>query len=77
MSPRRGLSVVLITRNEAARIRACLDSVRWADELVVVDADGTERVERFDSDLALQARQRELETEFRGDGWDGPHGRFN
>jgi glycosyltransferase involved in cell wall biosynthesis len=44
MSPRRGLSVVLITRNEAARIRRCLDSVRWADEIVVVDqhsADAT------------------------------------
>jgi glycosyltransferase involved in cell wall biosynthesis len=29
--------VVLITRDEAARIRACLDSVRWAEEIVVVD----------------------------------------
>jgi glycosyltransferase involved in cell wall biosynthesis len=36
--------VVLITRNEAARIRRCLESVRWADEIVVVDQhspDGT------------------------------------
>jgi len=44
MSARPGLSVVLITRNEAARIRTCLDSVRWADEIVVVDqhsGDGT------------------------------------
>ena len=48
---------------------------RW--ELLVIAADGTERVERFENDLALQTRQRELETEFRGDGWDGPHGRFN
>lgn len=44
MSARPGVSVVLITRNEAARIGACLDSVRWADEIVVVDqhsADAT------------------------------------
>jgi len=44
MSARPGVSVVLITRNEAARIGACLDSVRWAEEIVVVDqlsADGT------------------------------------
>jgi len=34
---RPAISVVLITRDEAARIRACLDSVRWADEIVVVD----------------------------------------
>lgn len=40
----RRLSVVLITRNEAPRIRRCLESVRWADELIVVDqwsTDGT------------------------------------
>src|SRR5438309_979539 len=44
VSGRPGVSVVLITRNEAARIRRCLESVRWADEIVVVDqhsADGT------------------------------------
>jgi glycosyltransferase involved in cell wall biosynthesis len=37
VAERPGISVVLITRNEAARIRRCLDSVRWADEIVVVD----------------------------------------
>ena len=37
MTERPEISVVLITRNEAARIRRCLDSVRWADEIVVVD----------------------------------------
>jgi glycosyltransferase involved in cell wall biosynthesis len=39
VAERESLSVVLITRNEAARIRRCLDSVRWADEIVVVDQD--------------------------------------
>jgi glycosyltransferase involved in cell wall biosynthesis len=41
------LSIVLITRNEAHWIRRCLDSVRWADELVVVDqhsTDGTDEI---------------------------------
>ena len=37
MAERPAISVVLITRNEAARIRACLDSVRWAEEIIVVD----------------------------------------
>lgn len=31
------LSVVVITKNEESRIRACLESVKWADELIVVD----------------------------------------
>jgi glycosyltransferase involved in cell wall biosynthesis len=36
------LSVTLITRNEAAHIAAALESVRWADELIVVDAESTD-----------------------------------
>ncbi|CAI2719217.1 glycosyltransferase family 2 protein [Nitrospina watsonii] len=41
------LSVVVITKNEAARIRQCLESVRWADEIVVLDSgssDGTPEI---------------------------------
>jgi glycosyltransferase involved in cell wall biosynthesis len=37
VAERPPISVVLITRNEAGRIRRCLDSVRWAEEIVVVD----------------------------------------
>lgn len=36
------LSVVLITKNEAARIHRCLDSVRWAAEIIVVDEHSTD-----------------------------------
>ena len=36
------LSVILITKNEAAHIRACLESVAWADEIVVVDSGSSE-----------------------------------
>jgi len=32
------LSVIIITKNEEANIRACLESVKWADEIVVVDS---------------------------------------
>lgn len=41
------LSVVIITRNEAAHIGACIESVRWADEIVVLDSgsdDGTAEI---------------------------------
>lgn len=33
------VSVTIITLNEAANLRDCLESVRWADEIVVVDAE--------------------------------------
>lgn len=36
------LSVILITKNEAANIRACLESVSFADEIVVVDSGSTD-----------------------------------
>lgn len=34
---RAAVTVVIATRNEAANIAACIDSVRWADEIIVVD----------------------------------------
>jgi glycosyltransferase involved in cell wall biosynthesis len=36
------LSVAVITKNEAAQIGAALDSVSWADELLVVDSGSTD-----------------------------------
>jgi len=41
--PRRAtLSVILITKNEADNIDACLDSVAFADEIIVVDSGSTD-----------------------------------
>ena len=46
-----------------------------AFELVMTDAEGTERVERFDDSGALARRQVAVERELAADGWTGPHGR--
>ncbi len=37
------LSVVLITKNEEDNIRRCLDSVSFADEIIVVDSGSTDK----------------------------------
>lgn len=37
------LSAVVITKDEEERVRACLESVAWADEVVVVDAESTDK----------------------------------
>ncbi|MBN1212535.1 MAG: glycosyltransferase family 2 protein [candidate division Zixibacteria bacterium] len=37
------LSVVVITRNEEHNLRRCLESVSWADEIVVIDSHSTDR----------------------------------
>jgi glycosyltransferase involved in cell wall biosynthesis len=37
MQANGGISVLINTLNEAKNIRACVESVRWADEVIVVD----------------------------------------
>ena len=36
------LSVIIITKNEALNIRECIASVKWADEIIVVDSGSTD-----------------------------------
>lgn len=38
-----GLSVVVITKNEEANLGRCLESVKWADEIIVADSHSTDR----------------------------------
>lgn len=37
MSDRPGISVVIVARDEAQNVKRCVSSVRWADEVLVVD----------------------------------------
>lgn len=48
------LSVIIITLNEAADIRACLESVAWADEIIVVDAGSTDATVAICRELGAQ-----------------------
>jgi len=55
--PRRPLSVFVLAYNSADKIRQCLESVSWADEIVVVDsfsADSTEAIAREFTDKVIQ-----------------------
>lgn len=36
------ISVVIITKNESAMIKTCLESVKWADEVIVADSGSTD-----------------------------------
>lgn len=36
------LSVVIITKNEEHNIRRCLESVKWADEIILIDSQSTD-----------------------------------
>ena len=58
------LSAVIITRNEASRIKACLESVAFADEIVVVDSGSTDGT----LEIALQYGARIVHQEWLGFG---------
>ena len=58
------ISVVLITKNEEASLRRCLDSVKWADEIVVLDSGSTDATVQ----ICREYTQRVYETDWPGFG---------
>lgn len=36
------LSIIVIAKNEEERIKACLESVKWADEIIIADNESTD-----------------------------------
>ena len=50
----RKLSVIIITKNEAENIRACLESVAWANEIVVVDSGSSDATVEICRNLGAQ-----------------------
>lgn len=55
-------------------VRQAVEGDRY--ELVITCADGAERVEVFADSRELTRRSRELESQWRTQGWDGPYMRF-
>ena len=53
------ISVIVITKNEERNLADCLESVRWARQIVVVDAQSTDRTvevaRRFTDDVVVTA----------------------
>jgi glycosyltransferase involved in cell wall biosynthesis len=48
------LSVIVITKDEEQIIGRCLGSVRWADEIIVVDSGSTDRTQEICRELGAQ-----------------------
>lgn len=58
------LSVVIVTKNEAHNIVACIESVAWADEIIVLDSGSNDNT----VNLAVAAGARVIETDWPGYG---------
>ncbi len=69
VSDRASLSVVIITLNAAREIEACLKSVAWADDIVVVDSGSRDDT----TDIARRHRARVVQQDWLG---YGPQKRF-
>ena len=58
----QGLSVIIITRNEERNRVECLQSISWADDIIVVDAQSSDRT----IELAKQFTQKVFVAEWQG-----------
>lgn len=55
------LSLAVITRNEEDNLRPCLESVPFADEIVVVDDESTDRTREIAAEFTDRIYRRELD----------------
>jgi glycosyltransferase involved in cell wall biosynthesis len=60
---RCGVSVLIMTKNEEANIAACLESVAWSDDVVVLDSHSTDRTVEIARAAGARIVQHAYETE--------------
>ena len=51
------ISAIVITKNEEEYISGCLESIAWADEILVVDSFSTDRTVEIAGRLATRVLQ--------------------
>lgn len=63
------VSVVVITKNEEENIAECLKSATWADEIIVVDDESTDRTRDIAREYTDKVFSRKMENEGRHRNW--------
>ena len=57
------LTVVIITKNEEKRLLPCLESVEWADEIIVLDDESTDQTCRIAEEFGARVIKRKMDIE--------------
>lgn len=64
------VSVVIITKNEESRLADCLTSITgWADEIIVVDDESTDKTPDIASEFGAKVFRRKMDIEGRHRNW--------
>lgn len=63
------LSVVVLTKNEESCIAQCLESVKWADEIIVVDDESTDKTVEIVKKYNCKVLFRKMDVEGRHRNW--------
>ena len=48
------ITVIIATKNEEENLRECLESVRWADQILVIDSGSTDRTEAIAKEFGAE-----------------------
>jgi len=63
------LSVVILTKNEEACVAECLESVKWADEIIVVDDESNDKTVEIVKGHGARLLHRKMDVEGRHRNW--------
>lgn len=58
------ISAVILTKNEEKNIKKCLESIKWCDELIVVDDQSTDKTTSIAEKMGAKIYVRELNGDF-------------
>ncbi|MDD2822951.1 MAG: glycosyltransferase family 2 protein [Candidatus Daviesbacteria bacterium] len=56
------ISAIVLTRNEEDRINSCLESIKWVDEIIVVDSNSQDKTVEMAEKLGAKVYKREFDN---------------
>ena len=56
-------TVMIMTKNEELKLKECLESVSWADEIIVLDDESTDKTCRIAEDFGARVIKRKMDLE--------------